>query len=71
MISEACSTGKPVYVYELPSKPQKFRTFHEAIYKQGYARPYNAERQQNGLDPWPVQVLDEKKRILAILKSYL
>lgn len=71
MISEACSTGKPVYVYELPSKPQKFQAFHEALYTQGYARPYNTKRNQNGVDLWPVQILDEKRRILKILKSYL
>jgi mitochondrial fission protein ELM1 len=71
MISEACSTGKPVYVYELPSKPQKFSAFHEALYAKGHARPFNAKCNKNTLDSWPVQILDEKNRILETLKRYL
>lgn len=42
MISEACTTGKPVYVFELDGgADSKFAEFHGAIYASGRARPFD------------------------------
>jgi uncharacterized protein len=40
MISEACATGRPVYVYGLPGGSKKFDRFHCALRDRGLARPF-------------------------------
>ncbi len=40
MISEACSTGKPVYIYELPNCGRRHKKFCESLIHQGLARPF-------------------------------
>jgi uncharacterized protein len=40
MVSEACATGKPVYVIELEGGSPKFRSFLDGLYKDGLARPF-------------------------------
>ena len=44
MCSEACATGKPVYIYAPPAivKPA-FTRLHDALYRAGMARPLNTE----------------------------
>ncbi|PWC88901.1 hypothetical protein TSH100_06775 [Azospirillum sp. TSH100] len=54
MISEACSTGKPVYVIELEGGSPKFRAFHDGLYQDGIARPFDGS-----LDQWDYQPLNE------------
>jgi uncharacterized protein len=41
MASEACYTGKPVYVYDLPGGSVKFRRFHRIMREAGYTRPFS------------------------------
>jgi uncharacterized protein len=50
MVSEACATGKPVYVIDLPGGSRRNRRFHAALAAAGYTRPF-ADR----LDPWSYQ----------------
>lgn len=38
MVSEACTTGKPVYTLDLPGGSEKFREFHETLRSAGYVR---------------------------------
>lgn len=38
MITEACSTGKPVYLLRLPGGDPKFESFHKNMVQQGYVR---------------------------------
>ena len=40
MASEACSTGKPVYVYDLPGGSVKFARFHRIMREAGYTQPF-------------------------------
>ena len=40
MVSEACSTGKPVYVMELRGGGRKFRAFHHDLRETGLTRPF-------------------------------
>ncbi len=42
MCSEACATGRPVYIY-CPENliPQKHKKFHQQLYKENYARPFD------------------------------
>lgn len=66
MISEACSTGTPVYIYELPSKPQKFSTFHQKLYERSHARPF-----KGSLQLFQALALNEKKQIKQALLKLL
>ncbi|MCR9213798.1 MAG: mitochondrial fission ELM1 family protein [Proteobacteria bacterium] len=40
MVCEACSMGKPVYVFDLPGGNQKFNHFHRRMRDLGYTRPF-------------------------------
>lgn len=40
MVSEACSTGKPVHVIELPGGNKRFRAFLDGLYQDGFARRF-------------------------------
>ena len=42
MISECCSSGKPVFIFDQKKiSSKKHRIFHEELYKSGYAFPFN------------------------------
>jgi len=58
MVSEACASGRPVYIYGLPGGSRKFTRFHEALYLRGYARPY-----RGSLEPLPNNRLYELTRV--------
>ena len=47
MVSEACATGKPVYVIYLEGGSRKFREFHAVFEREGYTRPFTGT-----LEPW-------------------
>ncbi|OIQ82743.1 hypothetical protein GALL_354650 [mine drainage metagenome] len=54
MVSEACFTGKPVYVVELAGGSRKFRRFHDAMREGGYTRPFTGV-----LEHWDYSPLDD------------
>lgn len=54
MVSEACTTGKPVFVVELEGGSKKFRRFHEAMRAGGYTRPFTGV-----LEHWQYAPLDD------------
>ncbi len=58
MITEACATGKPVYIYGLPGGSEKFERFHEGLTLRGYARLH-----EGSLESFPVNRLYEMTRI--------
>jgi mitochondrial fission protein ELM1 len=43
MTSEACTTGKPVYVLPLSGGSDKFRRFHQALRDDGMTRPFDGK----------------------------
>jgi mitochondrial fission protein ELM1 len=43
MVSEACTTGKPVYVIDLPGGSDKFRRFHQSMRDDGLARLFRGK----------------------------
>ncbi len=43
MVSEACATGKPVYVAHLPGGTEKFIRFHDALRADGMTREFTDE----------------------------
>lgn len=60
MVSEACFTGKPVYVVGLEGGSAKFRRFHEAMDKAGMTRPFTGELQQ-----WTYPPLHETEMVAS------
>lgn len=66
MASEACVTGKPVHIFELPLRHPKFQLFYKQLYLGDHARPLNSE-----IPAWDHQPLNELKRIAPIVKSHL
>ena len=63
MASEACATGKPVYVIELEGSGRKFRAFHEALHRDGLTRPFSGR-----LDSWSYTPLDDTAAVAAEVK---
>jgi len=66
MTSEACYTGKPVYVFELPVKSSRFHKFYRSLYENDHARPFCGT-----IEPWKAIQLDEKSRVIPIVKERL
>ncbi|MEQ9488749.1 MAG: mitochondrial fission ELM1 family protein [Alphaproteobacteria bacterium] len=67
MISEACATGKPVYVIKLDrrsNRPNKFDRFHDHLFAMDAARPFAGT-----LDVWSPPVLDESARVAAEIRA--
>lgn len=46
MVSEACTTGKPVQIIELPGGSDKFRRFHQALRDDGMTRVFAGRLEQ-------------------------
>lgn len=64
MISEACFTGKLVYVWEIGRYSAKHREFHRTLYEQGYAKPF-----QWPFPQWTPKKLDEMSRVVKFIKE--
>ena len=64
MITEACASGHPVYVYKLPGGSPKAERFHEGLYLRGYARPYCGS-----LEPQPTNRLYEMTRVARAVEA--
>ena len=58
MVSEACATGKPVYVFDLDGGSKKFRSFHAELRARGITRPFTGE-----LSQWTYEPLDDMRRV--------
>ena len=66
MLSEAASTGKPVYRIDLPGKPGKFALFHQRLEALGLVRPFTGALFET--DPPP---FDETGRAAAAVAALL
>ncbi|MBP2313324.1 mitochondrial fission ELM1 family protein [Azospirillum soli] len=58
MTSEACSTGKPVYVIDLDGGSPKFRAFHDGLVKDGITRPFTGD-----LDHWTYPTFNDTDEV--------
>ncbi len=64
MASEACFTGKPVFIEGLTGADNKFEQFHRELRARGYTRPFTGE-----LADWHYPPLDETSRVANLLKQ--
>ncbi len=60
MVSEACSTGKPVYVVDLEGGSEKFRRFHEGLRAEGITREFSGI-----VENWNYAPLNDTERAAA------
>jgi len=66
MVSEACATGKPVFVFQLDGGSDKFTRFHNAFEKKGITRPF-----QGILEDWPYTPPDDVARAVTSVRKLL
>jgi mitochondrial fission protein ELM1 len=65
MAGEAASTGKPVYVLELPGAAGKFRKFHEGLAQTGATRPLTGAP----FTPWAYEPVNANPAIASAIKA--
>jgi hypothetical protein len=66
MVSEACGTGRPVYVHDLQGGNAKFRRFHDAMRDAGMTRPLDGH-----LAHWTYPPLDDTATVAAVVRERL
>ncbi len=67
MCTEACVTGKPVYIYANPDiLPAKHKLLHEELYKRNLARPLNSSAR---LEWQPTTALDDAGLVAAEIRK--
>jgi len=66
MITEACASGKPVYIFDLPGGSTKAARFHRAIIAGDHARKFTLP-----LEPYSVAPLHEMARVAGEIKRRL
>lgn len=64
MTSEACSSGKPVHVYEFPGGSARFRYFHDDLVRAGITRPFRGV-----FESWQYPPLDETRRAAEYVRA--
>lgn len=71
MVSEACATGKPVYVFDLEGGSEKFRRFHENLRARGFTRPFTGSLENWNYTPLrdTESVADEIRRRIDALNA--
>ena len=66
MISEACSTGKPVYIIPFGKDSKRRNKFIQSMETAGIARYFNGKNEN-----WNYEPLNETKRIATMIKNRL
>lgn len=66
MVSEACATGKPVYVVDLDGGSAKFARFHDGLRDAGITRAFDGS-----LENWRYDTPDDTARVAAeVMRRY-
>jgi len=66
MVSEACATGKPVYVADLDGGSAKFKRFHTRLREDGLTRPFAGT-----VETWSPTALDDTAKVAAVIRARL
>lgn len=66
MVSEACFTGRPVYVIDLPGGSDKFRRFHQSLRDDGTTRAFEGK-----LETWSYPPLDDVRLVADRVREML
>lgn len=68
MVSEACATGKPVYVFQLGKGNRKFSEFHKRMRDRGYTRTFRGSLEKWDYVP-PNDTIRATQKVLDLLKK--
>jgi mitochondrial fission protein ELM1/Uma2 family endonuclease len=66
MTSEACFTGKPVYVAAVEGHAKRIKRMHRQFREAGFTRPFEGR-----LDAWRYEPLDETRRVAGVVRERL
>ncbi len=66
MVSEACSTGKPVMIVDLPGGSDKFRYFHRMMNDAGMTRPFAGR-----IEMWDHKPLEDVRLVAERVKEMM
>lgn len=66
MVSEACATGKPVYVYTLGDEGSRLQRFHQNLYQAGITRPFKGD-----LERWSYFPLNDTLQVATAIRQRL
>lgn len=66
MVSEACATGKPVFIVDLEGGNAKFTRFHMALRRDGLTRPFIGR-----LEHWTYPPLDDTAKVADAVRERL
>ena len=66
MVSEACSTGKPVYILPMGVNNKRRQSFLETMENEGRTKPFDGN-----LERWTYEPLNETERVATIIKEKL
>ncbi|MDR3424918.1 MAG: mitochondrial fission ELM1 family protein [Alphaproteobacteria bacterium] len=66
MVTEACSTGKPVMIIDLPGGSDKFRRFHQTMRDDGLTRPFVGK-----IERWACKPLDDMRLVAERIREML
>lgn len=64
MISDACTTGKPVYVIELDGRSNRFDRFHNHLKTLGAIRPFDGK-----LEGFSYSALQDAQKVADVIKT--
>ncbi|MDH5723789.1 MAG: mitochondrial fission ELM1 family protein, partial [Alphaproteobacteria bacterium] len=64
MISESCSTGKPVYMIDLPGGSKRISRFHNALLDHGCIRKF-----EGSLENFSYEPLNDAKKVAEEIKK--
>ena len=66
MVTEACATGKPVYVIEVESRSRRHGRFHDDLGAEGVTRPFDGT-----LENWTYEPIYDAGRVAAAVSRLL
>ena len=65
MVSEAATTGKPVYIFPLNGRSKKFVKFYEQLYNRNIIRDFKGTIEE----PWQYESLNDTSNVAEYLKN--
>lgn len=71
MLSDACSTGKPVYRYNLEGGSEKFKRLYRNLETHGALKPFPSDISAGKLDVWTYEPLNDAQKIANAIKDTL
>jgi mitochondrial fission protein ELM1 len=71
MVSEACSTGKPVHTVQLQGRAPKFERFHAGLQQAGITRDFAETASGGTLPEWTYNPLAETRRVAGEIRRLL